>query len=109
MIIKDTAELVVAVLGLVELSRRAGLVGRVLLLESFVIGLVLGILYQCSIAIPTDFAGWFAACLYGIGLGLTASGVNDWAKRVFSKQETTLAGGGETVSITSQTWQSVPW
>lgn len=46
-----------------------------LLVLSMAIGLILGVLYQISLGIPVDFAGWFGAVLYGLALGITASGV----------------------------------
>lgn len=69
--------LVLVVLGIVEWSKRLGITGKWLLVLSMLVGLVLGVLYQISIAIPADFAGWFGACVYGLGLGLVASGVYD--------------------------------
>ena len=39
------------------------------------IGLALGMLYQISLGVPVDFAGWFGAAVYGLALGITASGV----------------------------------
>lgn len=69
--------LVLVVLGIVEWSKRLGVTGKWLLVLSMLVGLVLGVLYQIGSAIPTDFAGWFGACVYGLGLGLVASGVYD--------------------------------
>jgi hypothetical protein len=69
--------LVLVVMGLVELSKTLGAEGKLLTIVSFVIGLVLGILYQLSIAPPMGFGGWFAAVVFGLALGLTASKVYD--------------------------------
>lgn len=69
--------LVLVVLGLVELTKALGVVGKLLTIISFVIGLVLGILYQLSIAPPMGFGGWFAAVVFGLALGLVACKVYD--------------------------------
>jgi len=63
------------VMGLVELAKVFGASGKLLTGISVGIGLVLGVLYQLSLGVPADFAGWFGAVLYGLALGITASGV----------------------------------
>jgi hypothetical protein len=65
------------VLGLVEWSKRLGLAGKWLLILSMLIGLVFGVLYQISLAMPNSFATWFVAVGYGLGVGIVASGVYD--------------------------------
>ncbi|MEA4811170.1 MAG: hypothetical protein VB108_01215 [Anaerolineaceae bacterium] len=65
------------VMGLVEWIKALGVSGRLLTILSLVIGLVLGIAYQLSIAMPSDFAGWFGAVVFGLALGLTACKVYD--------------------------------
>lgn len=67
--------LIFVVMGLVELAKVFGASGKLLTGISVGIGLVLGVLYQISLGVPVDFAGWFGAGLYGIALGITASGV----------------------------------
>ncbi len=69
--------LIFVVMGLVELVKSFGLQGSALTVSSFAIGLVLGILYQMSIAIPVGFAAWFGAVVFGLALGLVASKVYD--------------------------------
>ncbi|MHC4464418.1 MAG: hypothetical protein ACYS30_23760 [Planctomycetota bacterium] len=47
-----------------------------------VVGLVLGVGYQISIVgSPASFADGFAMILYGLALGLVASGIYDIGKR----------------------------
>ena len=77
--------LVLVVLGLVEWVKRLGLVGKAVVIVSMAIGLALGLAYQVSIAVPIDFAGWFGAAVYGIGLGLVASGIYDVGKSILNK------------------------
>ena len=78
--------LLLVVLGLVEWVKRLGLSGKPVTLVSMGIGLVIGIAYQVSIALPIDFAGWFGAAVYGIGLGIVASGIYDAGKSIINKE-----------------------
>lgn len=70
--------LIVVVLGLVEFIKQMGVSGKVLMGVSLGLGLALGLGYQCSVAVPTSYAGWFGAAMYGLGLGLSASGLYDF-------------------------------
>ena len=79
--------LVVLVFGLVEFSKQLGLAGKALRVVSMLIGVLLGVLYQLSMAVPDTYAGWFAAVMFGIALGLTATGIYDWADKRFPKLE----------------------
>jgi hypothetical protein len=67
--------LALLVLGAVEFVKAMGLKGRVLLIASLVIGTVFGVLYRMSIAMPVTFVDWLGAAVYGVALGLTATGV----------------------------------
>lgn len=69
--------LIFVVMGLVELLKAFGVQGKLLTAGSFLIGLVMGILYQISIEVPAGFAGWFGAGFFGLALGLVASKVYD--------------------------------
>ena len=68
------------VVALVELSKDFGLQGKALTALSFGIGLVLGLLYQISLGMPTDYTGWFGVALFGLALGLVASKSYDAAR-----------------------------
>jgi len=72
--------LILVVIGLVEWVKSLGVSGNALRIASLIIGAVLGVLYQVSVQVPGDFAGWFGAVVYGIALGLVASGVYDAAR-----------------------------
>ena len=74
--------LILVVIGLVEWAKKFGLAGKALNLVALLIGAGLGIAYQCSIAVPVDFSGWFTAAIYGIALGLVASGIYDAGKSI---------------------------
>lgn len=73
--------LVLVVLGLVEWLKRVGVTGRASLAASLVIGLVLGVGYQVSTAMPAGFGEWFAAVVFGLALGLVASGIYDATRK----------------------------
>lgn len=72
--------LVMVVLGLVEWSKRLGVDGKALPILSMLMGICLGVMYQFSIQPPANFASWFGAVMYGLALGLTASGIYDAAR-----------------------------
>ena len=78
--------LMVIVLGLVEFAKQLGLTGKASLILSMVLGILAGVLYQLSVAIPVDMAGWLGAAVYGLALGLAASGLYDLGKRYAAKQ-----------------------
>lgn len=71
--------LLAVVIGLVQFIKGFGLSGNVVKLLSLTIGLLLGGAYQYSVAAPVDFAGWFQLTVFGLGLGLVASGLYDAA------------------------------
>lgn len=73
--------LLLVVIGLVQFVKGFGFKGNGIRALSAGVGLVLGIGYQLSLAIPVDFAGWFAAVVFGLGLGIVASGVYDAANK----------------------------
>ena len=67
--------LLVVVLGLVQYAKKLGLVGIVLNIISMVLGLAFGATYMIASAKPTDFLGYFLCIVYGLLIGLVASGV----------------------------------
>lgn len=68
--------LIPVIMGLVEFSKKFGAQDLVCDALSLGLGLVFGVLYQLSTTgLPTDLAGWFGTALYGLGLGLTTSGL----------------------------------
>lgn len=67
--------LMIVVFGLVEFIKSFGLKGWLVTLLSLLIGLALGIGYQIARAgLPVDFAGWFSDVIFGLAIGLVASG-----------------------------------
>jgi TM2 domain-containing membrane protein YozV len=79
--------LLFVVMGLVELSKSFGAQGKALTAISFGIGLIIGLLYQLSLGMPADYAGWFGAAVFGLALGLVASKVYDAIASASGKHE----------------------
>lgn len=75
--------LVFIVIGLVTLCRKIkGMTGNRLLIASLIIGFSLGFGYQVATLPPIDFAGWFAAVIYGLAMSLVPSGLYDTGKHI---------------------------
>jgi len=69
------------VIGLVEYIKSLGVQGQILKAVSMGVGVLFGGGYQiAAIGVPADFAGWFGLVVYGIALGLVASGIYDAVK-----------------------------
>lgn len=87
--------LIVVVLGLVEYAKRWGFQGKQLLGASMGVGLVLGAAYQGYVLAsapgpgPATAAAWYIAVfgmvIYGLVLGLVASGVYDFADGIVTQ------------------------
>ncbi len=73
--------LLIFVLALVQWVKSFGMSGNYAKAASMGIGLVLGIGYQLTLSTPVDFAGWFATVVFGLALGLGASGVYEVASK----------------------------
>ncbi len=76
--------LVIVVFGLVEVIKSFGLKGPWLTALSLLIGLVLGACYQIAEAgVPRTFSAGFAVVIFGLTLGLVASGFYKWSDSRF--------------------------
>ena len=75
----DGIPLVLVVFGLVEFIKKMGLTGKVLTVCSLLLGMLLGIAYRLTLIIPMTFADWFSAIVFGLALGLVASGLYNFA------------------------------
>jgi len=84
--------LIAVIFGLVEFLKVFGLKGRILTLASLLLGVVFGILYKLSLAMPLDFASWLAVIVFGLALGLTTSGIYDFLDDHFPKVPAEFAG-----------------
>lgn len=70
--------LLFVVIGLVQFTKKLGATGKVLIIISMAIGLLLGAGFQfATVGFPVNFAGWFGVIVYGLGLGIVASGAYD--------------------------------
>lgn len=74
------AMLLVMIPGLVEFAKKLGASGNVLVALSAVIGVILGTLWQAGEMYPNIYP-WITAFIYGILLGLTATGYYDLGKK----------------------------
>lgn len=77
--------LLTVVLGLVQFTKRVGLQGNVLIIVSMLIGLAFGASYLYLTAKPLDTLGMFLCLIYGILIGLIASGIYDVASGIANK------------------------
>jgi hypothetical protein len=79
-----TVPLLIVIFGLVEFVKSLGLTGRWLTVTSLLLGLVFGIAYRISAdGTPVGFGPWFTVVIFGISLGLIASGFYDFANDRF--------------------------
>lgn len=63
------------VMAVVQLIKEAsGLEGGAVRWLSVAVGIVFAVGYQLTLGVPADYAGWFGLVIFGIGVGLTASG-----------------------------------
>ena len=70
----DGLPLMAVIFGLVEFVKSLGVKGRTLTVLSLALGLLFGIAYRLTLVLPQDFAGWFSTSIFGLALGLAASG-----------------------------------
>jgi len=69
--------LVVFVFALVEWAKSFNLSGNILRVISMAIGIVFGGIYKFSVSPPVDVVGWLELIVFGIAIGLVASGFWD--------------------------------
>lgn len=70
------------VIALVTLLGKLGVSGRWQLASALVVGMLMGVAYQASLADLVLWTDWFGALVYGLGLGLTATGVYETGKKL---------------------------
>jgi len=81
------------VLGLVWVWGKLGAKGKIQLLSSLATGLIIGSLFMlAATGIPTDFKGWFSIAMYGIAMGLVASGIYEVGKEITIKSAAKVLG-----------------
>jgi len=70
----------IPLVALVEWIKRFGVEGKALNAVSMAIGAVIGVVYWYAQQPLASFSDWFGAVVYGLALGLVASGLYDAAK-----------------------------
>lgn len=65
-----------------EIKADFNLEGRIVKIVALGSGLLIGLGYQLSLAIPVGFSGWFTAVIFAVLLGLGASRLYDAAETV---------------------------
>lgn len=92
--------LVLVVFGLTAFIKQQGVAGRALLLCALCLGLIFGIGYMVYKTRPPGgdwwvvYGYWFGVFVYGLGLGLLASGVYEGGKAAISSVMGKVLGGG---------------
>jgi len=88
MLMVGSIPLMVVVFGLVEIFKSFGLQGNILTAISLVLGLAFGIAYQVAqTGTPLGFSAWFTVIMFGLMIGLVASGFYKFASDRFPKVE----------------------
>jgi len=72
------------VFGMVEFSKKLKIEGRALTVLSMVLGVIMGVGYQVAQMYP-EFGKWFGVAVFGLAVGLAASGIYDFANARFPK------------------------
>jgi hypothetical protein len=86
-----TVPLITIVFGLVEFFKSLGLKGRSLTIVSLGLGLVMGFAFRLAQSgVPAAFSGWFEAIVFGLAIGLVASGFYDFANSRWPKKDGVL-------------------
>lgn len=85
-IVVNGINLMALVFGLVEFSKKTGLKGKALTMLSMGIGVLVGIAYQIAKMYPAVMQ-WFGVAVFGLAVGLAASGVYSFADARWPKQK----------------------
>ncbi len=81
-----TIPLIAVVFGLVEFAKELGLKGKWLTVFSMALGLAFGFAFQLAQSgVPAAFSGWFEIGIFGLAIGLVASGFYDFANARFPR------------------------
>ncbi len=78
----DGIPLMLVIVALVEFAKQFGLAGKACLAVAMGLGALFGIAYKLQFGLPSTFAGWFAAIVFGIAMGLAASGTFELVKKL---------------------------
>lgn len=73
----DGISIVVLIAGLVEFAKKFGLRGNGCIALSAALGVAFGVTYRLQFGMPATLADWLSVVVFGLTLGLTASGLWD--------------------------------
>jgi hypothetical protein len=95
--IPENASIVVlVVLGMVTFLGKLGVKGIAQLVSSMLLGILFGAGFMIAVlGVPTVFAGWFSLLIYGLMLGLVASGIYETGKEITAKVTARILGLSE--------------
>lgn len=77
----DGISIVILIAGLVEFAKKFGLRGNGCIVMSAALGVGFGIAYRLQTGLPATFSEWFSVVVFGLALGLVASGLWDIVAR----------------------------
>lgn len=84
---------VLVVLGLVTFIGKLGVKGIWQMISGMLIGLIFGGAFMiAALGLPHDFPGWFSVIIYGLAMGLVASGIYETGKEITTKIATRVLG-----------------
>ena len=86
----NDAVLVPVIIGLTQFAKEFGITGKWSRLFGLVLGLVLGIFYKISQAVPASLGEWLFCVIYGLALGMTASGIYDFGRQLADESSVKL-------------------
>ncbi len=85
-ILGNGVNFLVIVFGLVEFAKKFGISGQKLTALSMVLGVVIGVFYKLGQKYAA-VGEWFNVVMFGLAVGLAASGIYDFMKRRIPKVE----------------------
>ena len=89
----------ILILGLVQFLKKTGLAGNALTWVSMGLGILFGGFYMIAVSHPTDALGYFLCLVYGLLLGLIASGIYDVTMAAAEHAKGTVAAPVVVVAI----------
>lgn len=92
--LSGSVPLLIVVLGLVQYYKKLNATGNLLSILSMITGVLFGGFYLYLVTEPTAMLGIFLCIIYGIVIGLIASGVYDLAKQLITPTQRPPDGKG---------------
>ncbi len=74
--------IILLVFGLVEFVKKLGIKGVWLTLASLILGMLAGFAFRLvTVGLPVTYQDWIITVVFGLAMGLTASGVYDFLNK----------------------------